>query len=131
MHLGRTRSVVIFSAIALACSVAHAQNRDSFSLFSKSGSTGQGTITVTATIVPSVGIVFSSDGEQQLIVANAPGNNDFTSLRAALTQTPDRKSPSALATVKAWHSGNQAFVEKAYRTCADAALHRSQSSDWE
>jgi len=40
---------------------------------------GQGTLTVTATVVTSVGIIAGPNGEQILVVANAPDSADNVS----------------------------------------------------
>lgn len=41
------------------------------------GKSAQGTLTVTATVVPSVGIVIGPNGEQVIVVANAPAEDNI------------------------------------------------------
>lgn len=56
----------------------------------------QGSLTVTATVVSSVGLVIGPDGEQRLIVANAadPADNvSFLQRTQAVSLTPRSTSP--------------------------------------
>jgi hypothetical protein len=54
------------------------------------GKSAQGTLTVTATVVSSVGIVMGIHGEQVLIVANAPAAKDnVLALTAVQTASPN------------------------------------------
>lgn len=48
------------------------------------GKSAQGTLTVTATVVSSVGVLIGPNGEQVLVVANAPAERDSTMVLIAV-----------------------------------------------
>lgn len=79
-----------FSCLALVFCIsliplAHAQQRGQpASGGSLDGKSAQGSLTVTAIVVSSVGIVIGPNGEQVLVVANAPaGDNMLTPMQTA------------------------------------------------
>jgi hypothetical protein len=79
-----------FSCLALVFCVslsplAHAQQRGQPATGgSLDGKSAQGSLTVTAIVVSSVGIVVGPNGEQVLVVANAPaGDNTLTPVQTA------------------------------------------------
>jgi len=57
-------------------------------------SAAQGNLTVTATVVASVGVVIGSDGEQRLIVANAVDPSDNVSRLQAVRTVALTSNPS-------------------------------------
>jgi hypothetical protein len=76
MHRGKLISRVLFASIVLCCIRAVAQQPVS-SAGARGG--GEGRLTVTATVVSSVGLVVGPDGEQHMIVANAADPRDNVS----------------------------------------------------
>lgn len=71
----------------LACSsLAHAQGRG---VTSYEGRSAQGTLTVTVTIVTSVGVITGPDGQQKVVIANAADPADNVSwLQTAASTKP-------------------------------------------
>lgn len=58
------------------------------------GRSAQGTLTVTATVVCSVGIVIGPNGEQVLVVANAPAGDNKLVFTPVRTPPPDPIQPT-------------------------------------
>jgi len=54
----------------------------------------QGSLTVTATVVSSVGIVIGPNGEQVLVVANAPAGDNKLVFTPVWTPPPDPSQPT-------------------------------------
>jgi hypothetical protein len=101
MHSGKLISRVLYAGVLLCCLSAVAQQPIS-SPGSRAGAEGR--LTVTATVVSSVGLVMGPDGEQRMIVANAADPRDNVSrlqpvVIVHLTPVPDtsenRKLPTA------------------------------------
>jgi len=76
--------------VSLVCnSMAHAQVRSGTSY---GGTPAQGTMTVTATVVTSVGVITDSNGEQKVVIANASDPADNVSwLQAIPANAPTAK----------------------------------------
>lgn len=90
MHSCCHMKIALFAA--LACCSAQAQQRNSLS---RPGA-AEGKLTVTATVVASVGIVIDENGKPRVIVANAPDPADNASALYILpmaAQRKDRKPP--------------------------------------
>ncbi|HJX85158.1 MAG TPA: hypothetical protein VJ723_12515 [Candidatus Angelobacter sp.] len=67
---------------------------------SLAGNSAQGQLTVTVTVVASVGLVTGPDGVQRLVVANGSGPLDNVSSLKPLTATPGTQVPAQSAD---WH----------------------------
>jgi hypothetical protein len=80
-------ATVFLFLVFLACnSLAHAQVRGGTSY---GGTSAQGTLTVTVTVVTSVGVITGPNGEQKVVIANAADPADNVSwLQAIPTNTP-------------------------------------------
>lgn len=97
MRLGRVTFRIAAAGIFLCCLQAFAQQHGI-----RSTSNGaEGHLMVTATVVSSVGLVVSPDGEQQIVVANAADPRDNVSRLqpvVAVLLTPvasgDKKKPA-------------------------------------
>jgi hypothetical protein len=78
-------TTVFFFLVFLTCnSLAQAQAGTSFG-----GRSAQGTLTVTVTVVTSVGVITGPNGEQKVVIANAADPADNVSwLQAIPTKTP-------------------------------------------
>lgn len=91
MHSGWHMKIGLFAA--LVCCSAGAQQRNSPS---RPGA-AEGELTVTATVVASVGIVIDENGKPRVIVANAPDPADNASalhlLLPMAAQRKDKKPP--------------------------------------
>jgi hypothetical protein len=82
-------ATVFLFLVFLACnSPAHAQVRGGTSY---GGTSAQGTLTVTATVVTSVGVITGPNGEQKVVIANAADPADNVSW----LQTAPANAPSA------------------------------------
>jgi hypothetical protein len=75
MRLGRHTFRVAAAGIALCCLPAFAQQP----IISAAANGAEGHLTVTATVVSSVGLVLSPEGEQQIVIANAADVRDNVS----------------------------------------------------
>jgi hypothetical protein len=87
----------VFILVLLTCSVAQSQARRG-----QSGSAATSSLTVTATVTPSVWLVMEPDGKRELVVANAPDPKEsFSHAPAAKARRknalPANKSPSSAA----------------------------------
>lgn len=75
MQPDRFKTAIILAATAFAvCGVAWAQQVQPQPQRTARGA--EGTITITATVVSSVGVVIGADGQQQIIVANGADAKD-------------------------------------------------------
>jgi hypothetical protein len=87
MHRGRLLFRMAAAGIWLCCLQAFAQQP----IISAAANGAQGHLTVTATVVSSVGLVLSPEGEQQIVIANAADMRDNVSrlqLVVAVKLTP-------------------------------------------
>jgi hypothetical protein len=89
----RFRLTIILSALLLLCASNGFAQQSSMVHAGRSGA-AEGNLTVTATVVSSVGLVIGPDGEQRLIVANAADPSDNvsrleTARMVTLTSNPD------------------------------------------
>jgi hypothetical protein len=66
------------------------------------GKSAQGQLTVTATVVSSVGIVIGPNGERMLVVANAPAGKDNLT---AMSAVPRRNLPGEAKEKKTMQQG--------------------------
>jgi hypothetical protein len=79
MKRGRHIITVLLAAIALPALVAAQTRSLSLSALPDRPGTAQGQLTVTLTVVSSVGVVMDASGQPKLIVANAPDPADNVS----------------------------------------------------
>jgi hypothetical protein len=74
--------------LLLACSSSafgQRKNAPLASMAPASGGSASGTLTVTATVVTSVGVIIDQDGQQRIVIANAPDSADNVSRFVMLT----------------------------------------------
>jgi hypothetical protein len=81
--------LLVFS---FTCYFAHPQTRQA-----QSGSSAQGSLTVTATVESSVWLAATSEGNQEVVVANAPDPTQ-TFYRQPATKRKDKRLPVRLGT---------------------------------
>jgi hypothetical protein len=96
MHWGRFTLATVFSAWLLLCT-GNGFSQQPGMLRVGPSSAAQGTLTVTATIVSSVGLVIGPDGEQRLMIANATDPSDNVSRLQPvqiLAPAPSASSPA-------------------------------------
>jgi hypothetical protein len=104
MRGGKLISRVLYAGVLLCCVRAVAQQP---LLSPGSRAEAEGRLTVTATVVSSVGLVVGPDGEQHMIVANASDPRDNVSrlqpvVTVKLTPVADRENPKP-KTIKKKH----------------------------
>ncbi len=78
----------ILSFLLLACSISAFGQRKSTPfapIVATSAGSATGTLTVTATVVTSVGVIIDQDGQQRIVIANAPDSADNVSRFVMLT----------------------------------------------
>jgi hypothetical protein len=90
MWRGRLLFRMAAAGIALCSLSVYSQQPSAHS----TGRSAEGQLTVTAIVVSSVGLVVSADGEQQIVIANAPDARDNVSrlqpvVAVQLTSVPD------------------------------------------
>ncbi len=90
MRRGKILFRMVSTGIGLCCVQAFAQQPG----IRPTGNGAEGRLTVTATVVSSVGLVVSPEGEQQIIIANAADPKDNVSrlqpaMRVQLTPVAD------------------------------------------
>ena len=96
MHCGKTTKRILLAAI-LGCALHSLAQQPSGP---RAIGSAEGHLTVTLTVVSSVGLVVGPDGEQRLIVANAADPKDNVSrlqpvVAATLTPDAEKRGPSA------------------------------------
>jgi len=76
----RRNTIIVLLSVLAGFGMSHAQARSAIPAQGHSlGNSAQGQLTVTVTIVASVGLVTGPDGVQRLVVANAPDAADNVS----------------------------------------------------
>jgi hypothetical protein len=78
----------ILSFLLLAGSISafgQRKNAPPASRVATSAGSASGTLTVTATVVTSVGVIIDQDGQQRIVIANAPDSADNVSQFVMLT----------------------------------------------
>jgi hypothetical protein len=86
-------SVALGFCISLTL-LAHAQQKGQpATAGSLDGRSAQGSLAVTAIVVPSVGVLIGPNGEQVLVVANAPAGDNKSVLTPVRTLPPDPTQP--------------------------------------
>lgn len=91
----RRNTIIVLLSVLAGLGMSHAQARGATPAQGLSlGSSAQGQLTVTVTVVASVGLVTGPDGVQRLVVANGSGPLDNVSSLKPFTASPSMQAPA-------------------------------------
>ena len=97
---GNTRIIKYVLLLAIGSTLASGQQQSAVPIHmaAASGGRADGTLTVTATVVTSVGVILGPGGQQEIVVANAPDSADnvshFVILKEQEKPAPDKPKKS-------------------------------------
>jgi hypothetical protein len=88
-HIKLCSCLALVFGISLTARVNAQQRGQPATAGSLDGKFAQGSLTVTATVVSSVGVLIGPNGEQVLVVANAPARDNMVALTPVQTEPPE------------------------------------------